>query len=57
MWIIKDWAGNVKFNGKKFKSFEDVEEYLCTYFEENDMDYEEWRGEYYVDPIEDEKTL
>ena len=47
-WIIKDWAGNIKFNGKKFKSFDDGEEYLCEYFDKNSMDYDEWRGEYYV---------
>lgn len=50
-WIIKDWADNVKFEGKKFDTFQDADEYLTIYFNDNDMDYEEWRGEYYIEPI------
>ncbi len=50
--IIKDWAGNIKFDGKKFDSFEDAWEYLYIYFNENNMDCDEWAQEYYVDPIE-----
>lgn len=48
MWIIKDWADNVMFNGKKFKDFEDGEAHLMEFFEDNFMDYEENRGEYVV---------
>lgn len=45
MWIIKDWASNVCFNGKEFESFEDGEEFLCEKLGDN---YEEDRQEYYI---------
>lgn len=46
MWIIKDWAGNTCFFGKKFKSFEDGEEFLS---EQLGDDYEEDRQEYEIE--------
>lgn len=52
MYTIQDWAGNTKFNGKHFKSFDDGEEFLCEYFETKNMDYEEWRSEYYIELVD-----
>jgi hypothetical protein len=43
--IIQDWAGNLMFNGKKFKSFDDAESYLSEFL--ND-DYETDREAYYI---------
>jgi len=54
-YIIKDWAGNIKYYGKSFDSFDDAEYFLNVYFNENDMDYEEWRQEYFIDPLEEEE--
>ena len=49
--IIKDWAGNIMFNGREFESFDDawecVYEYLRT-LNLSEKDYEEYCGEYYV---------
>jgi hypothetical protein len=44
-WIIKDWAGNIKFRGKEFNSFDDGEEFLTEALGD---DYEEVRGEFYI---------
>jgi hypothetical protein len=52
---ILDWAGNIKFNGKSFDTFEDAEKYLCDYFEDQGMDYDEERGEYEISEIDDEE--
>ncbi len=50
-YIIQDWAGNLLFNGREFKTFEDgwecVYEYVRT-IAKDDEDYESWLGEYYV---------
>jgi hypothetical protein len=51
---ILDWAGNIKFNGKSFDTFEDAEEYLCEYFEDKGLDYDEERGEYEIEEIDDD---
>lgn len=40
---IEDWAGNVKFNGKEFKSFTDGWDFLMSKF-----DKDEDLGEFYV---------
>lgn len=45
IWFIIDWAGNVLFEGKRFASFEDGEEFLCEFLGDN---YDTDRGEYYV---------
>lgn len=45
--IIKDWADNLIFD-EKFSSFEDAEYFLDCFFISRNMDYEEWRGEYYI---------
>lgn len=45
LWIIEDWAGNVKFGGKTFKSFEDAEEYLSIFLGDK---YETDREEYEI---------
>jgi hypothetical protein len=44
--IIIDWAGNVCFNGRTFKTWDDAEEYLCIKL---DHDYETDRQEYYIE--------
>lgn len=64
-WRISDWAGNVCFDGKVFKSFEDAEEFLSEFLGD---DYEESRQEYeiaecavrqdnYLDPLDPRKGL
>jgi hypothetical protein len=45
MWHIEDWAGNVKFFGKVFDTFDAGEYYLACYLGES---YDEYRQEYYV---------
>lgn len=45
-WVIIDWANNLCFNGKKFPSAEDAEDYLS---EKLGDEYETDRGEYYVE--------
>ena len=47
-WFIIDWAGNRKFSDKYWDSFENAEYFLACWFNENDMDYEEWRQEYFI---------
>ncbi len=44
-WIIKDWAGNLCFHGRRFVSFENGEAWLCEKLGEA---YETDRGEYYT---------
>lgn len=46
--IIKDWAGQRRFYPETFESFDDAEEHLCDFFYQEEMDYEEWRGEYVI---------
>jgi hypothetical protein len=48
MWIIKDWAGNETFPHHEFSSFDKAEEFLCNFFHDEGMDYEEWRQEYEI---------
>lgn len=45
IWIIKDWTGNVCFQGQEFDSFDDAEEFMCERLGE---DYEDARGEYEI---------
>jgi len=59
-WIIKDWTGSIKFNGMKFKSFEDADEFLTEWIYKNyphtvddEKAFSEERGEYYAELIED----
>ena len=55
MYIIKDWAGNVCFDGKTFNTFEDASGYLSEWIEstypetivDEDRFYEEF-GEYFI---------
>ena len=54
-WIIKDWAGNVKFKGKTFPSFEDGDEFLTLWIEktypktkDDEKAFSEERGEYEI---------
>ncbi len=52
MWIIKDWANNVCFQGQTFPSFEDAWEFLYEKFDhldEHDFDVE--MGEYRVEKV------
>lgn len=45
-WVIKDWAGNVCFNGQQFNDFNDAEDFLS---EELGDDYELDRQEYNIE--------
>lgn len=47
--IIKDWADNILFKGEEFNSFDDAESFLCGYFEDNGWNYDDTRGEYYIE--------
>lgn len=51
--LIKDWAGNICFKGKEFKTFDDAWEYIwkkdpCSEEEEEKGYYDD----YYVEEIE-----
>jgi len=48
-WHIVDWTNKPMFPEKTFIDFEDGEDFLCGFFENNNMGYEEWRGEYYIE--------
>lgn len=55
MWIIKDWANNVMFDGKEFNYEVEADEYLDEQLEKlypecenNQAYYNEVRGEYHV---------
>lgn len=50
-YIIVDWTSTVIFNKKKFKSFDDAEEFLSEFLGDK---YETDRQEYY---IEEEKSI
>lgn len=47
---ILDWAGNVKFNGRDFSSFDDAEDFLSDFLGEA---YENDRQEYTIDLVGD----
>lgn len=49
--IIKDWAGNrITLNKKDtWKSFDDAESDLSQFIDDNGWDYDETRGEYYIE--------
>ncbi len=51
-WIIKDWTGNLCFQGEEFESFEDAEEFIS---ERLGDDYEDARGEYEIQRKETRK--
>ncbi len=42
---IRDWAGNLKFGGQLFRTFDDAEAYLSEALGDR---YETDRGEFYV---------
>lgn len=50
--IIKDWAGNILFNGKRFKTFEDAWGFI---YEKDPCPDEEqeahWFDDYYVEQL------
>lgn len=48
---IYDWAGNVRFGGQRFATFEDAWEFLFEYLEKRfgEAGAEAWAGEYYVE--------
>ena len=48
--IIKDWCGNILFNYKVFKTFDDAWEFLYEFFPD-----EENFDDYYVDEVKNEK--
>lgn len=52
MYNIIDWAGNDCFDGKTFKTFDDAEEFLSEFFDDEGLDYDEERGEYEITEIE-----
>lgn len=49
MFIVKDWAGNHLFQDKEFKTFEGGWDFLYEWFDENEMDPEEWAQEYEIE--------
>jgi hypothetical protein len=44
-WYIVDWANNHIFGNMNWKSFDDAEEFLCEFLDDN---YETDRQEYYI---------
>lgn len=57
-WIIKDWAGNVKFKGKTFKSMDEASGFLSDYIEktypetkEDEKRFYEEKDEYFYDEV------
>lgn len=44
-WKIFDWAGNLKFDGQRFASFDDAEEFLSAKLGDG---YEDDRGEFFI---------
>ena len=58
MFIIKDWAGNICFNGLDFKTFDEADEYLTLQIEQiypdtidNDVLFYIEKGEYFIDRV------
>lgn len=49
--IVRDWAHNQPFPEYDFVDFEEAEEFLCNYFDLNNLDYDELRGEYVIDVV------
>lgn len=47
-WIIKDWAGFIRYGGKQFESFDDAEEFLSEALSDN---YETDRQEFEITPM------
>lgn len=57
-WIIKDWAGNIKFKGKEFSCFENADGYLTEQIEkmypetkDDDKKFYEEKGEFHCEQI------
>ena len=48
MFIIQDWAGNDCITTYHFDSFDDAEEHLVQFLDDENLDYEENRGEYSI---------
>lgn len=46
---IRDWAGNLMYDGERFADFDSAEEYLC---ERLGSEYEEYRGDIYITLVE-----
>lgn len=55
MWYILDWTGRNMFPDMTWSDFEEAEDFLACFFEKNNMDYDEWRGEYYAQPVNQEE--
>lgn len=53
---ILDWAGNIKFHGEKFNSFDEAWETIIIYLESVGKD-DSWLEEYQVLPCSKVKTL
>lgn len=55
--IIKDWAGNTKFDGETFDSFEDGWDRIYCYLNEkypnDDAERESWYEEYQILEVEE----
>ncbi len=47
--LILDWAGNDVFRGKQFDSFDDAEDFLSEFLDE---DYEADRQEYEITEVQ-----
>lgn len=48
MYIIQDWAGDIKFDGETWDSFEKAEEFLSEMLGDNyDTDRQEYSINYY----------
>lgn len=54
-WIIKDWAGFTKFHGRRFRTFENADEFLTLQIEkmypetkDDEDEFYGWKDEYYI---------
>ena len=48
-YIIKDWCGNIVFEDENFCTFDEAEDFLGALFREIGADYEEERGEFFIE--------
>lgn len=53
MFIIKDWAGNIKFKGKLFKSFDSAWEtiYSSISKDASDEEFDSFCEDFYVEEV------
>jgi len=49
--VIVDWASNIMFEGQEFSDFDEAERFLSNYFDQNNMSYDDERGEYTITPL------